>query len=296
MKKKLAGSRAEARSQGRGLPGEDAFTLIELLAVIAIIAILAAMLLPALSRAKENARRVICVSNVRQLQLMWLYYASENNDACVLADGGGIPPNAQALPDYPMLAPPWVSGQMDFDGTQLANTSVGLLINPFFARFANYNKNPSLYKCPDDVSAVKVAGISLPRVRSYALNTILNGDNAMVSGEYTAIRKLGQVRSPSDQFAFLDENPNTLGNPGFVLPWETNSFLCLPGSYHNGSSVLSFVDGHVTTHLWVDPRTKMPLMPIWTNSDGVNPPGSSLIVESGSPDPVWLHSKSARLQ
>ncbi len=116
------------------------FTLIELLVVIAIIAILAALLLPALSRAKIRAQAVMCMSNTKQLALAWISYAGDNNDTLA-------PPSDSNVSG----GPNWCQGRLDW-GTGTDNTNTLYLTNPQVALLAPYYAGQyKLFKCPADV-------------------------------------------------------------------------------------------------------------------------------------------------
>ncbi|HTL17984.1 MAG TPA: prepilin-type N-terminal cleavage/methylation domain-containing protein [Patescibacteria group bacterium] len=304
MRRQLANARALPRRRAR----RTAFTLIELLVVIAIIAILAALLLPAMSAAKESARRTKCLNNVKQIQLIALLYTVDQNDR--FASSRSI--NAEAnngtvylFKDWQIrqgFALPWVEGALDFSARNECNTSIVELVDTRYASFAVYNKNPGLYKCPDDATTVIEAdGTKLPRVRSYSQNWVIAGNGNVYASDAgrsdgAIRRKLSDVRNPGpdSQFAFLDENPNTLFTVEFMVDQNLYGFFNLPGSYHNGSGVISFVDGHVETHKWLSPLTKQPLTPIWQAFDGNT--DHSETIESGGPDPIWVHSKSAAPQ
>src|SRR4051812_30755012 len=142
------------------------FTLIELLVVIAIIAILAAMLLPALSRAKCKAHGISCMNNLKQLQLGWLIYSGDNEEK--LARVGGLdalvtdPNDPAAQPGGPKSN--WVLGRVDVapDGTDPLMIQKGLLYP--------YVNSLAVYKCPADRKALN----NTPTVRSMSMNCWMN--------------------------------------------------------------------------------------------------------------------------
>ena len=274
-----------------------AFTLVELLVTVTVIGILAALLLPALSGAKEAARRTQCLNNVKQMQLMSLLYVTDHNDWFVLPismDPAEVDHGGFRIGNPPPI-PAWVAGDLDFNGANLCNTATVLVVDARYAAFAVYNKNPSLYRCPDDPTTITLpSGNRVPRIRSYSENWMLGyPDKNNVNGYHRAIRqRITELVNPgpASQFSFLDENPNSLYTTTFLVDMARYGFWNLPGSYHSGASAIGFVDGHVETHRWLDPRTRLPLNPIWIAYGGNT--YSAETVERSGPDPIWLHSKS----
>jgi prepilin-type N-terminal cleavage/methylation domain-containing protein len=237
-------------SSQSGLPSQPAkaFTLIELLVVIAIIAILAAMLLPALARAKQQGKRVRCISNQKQLAVTWMLYATDFNDF-VPANGNVNPPN----PSVKL----WVQGA--FWNLNVGRTDT-YLVDPSYAQFANYLKKAQVYTCPTDAPKVRISGVDYPRTRSYSMNAYVgwigSWDNRM-STRYRIFRKHSEMgaKMPQGTYLFLDVNPKSICWPYFGMHMDRDAFFNFPGSSHAGSGVIAFSDGHIETHKWRDART-----------------------------------------
>ena len=144
-----------AHALARALPAcrRTAFTLIELLVVIAIIAILAALLLPALGKAKIKAQGISCINNLKQMQLCQVLYADDNNDRLV----------ASWATSDPKLT--WAAGDLRnaLEATNVAYTTGALL--------GSYARAASVYKCPADRATVN----NVPRVRSQSMNVFFGG-------------------------------------------------------------------------------------------------------------------------
>jgi prepilin-type N-terminal cleavage/methylation domain-containing protein len=229
-----------------GQKERSGFTLIELLVVIAIIAILAAMLLPALNAAKARAQGINCVNNLKQANLAWLMYASDNSETFA----------------YNLRPPPynntgsWTDDQQD---------NANLATDPTYltTRYAAYPpllggyiaNNAKIYKCPSDTRTAKVGTQTLPLTRSYSMNCYIGpkpGDG-IGGGVYHEFRRTGDLRDPSDMFVFIEEAPFSI-NDGFFCWFQgtpsANAWSDCPGSYHTRASGVSFADGHAVFHKW----------------------------------------------
>jgi len=276
MKMKLHGEVKEAR----------AFTLIELLVVISIIAILAALLLPVLAKAKNQAQCTDCMSNLRQVTLAIISYSLDMK-GCYPANEEGDQ-TALDTANPPVAVRPWVNGWLNYTGGSTgtdgpSDTNINYLISGVYTSTGPYVRGPGVFKCPADPSCTD-GNSGLPRVRSYSMNQALgccmDGTPGSTSDSYSVIgqwlsgsggeggpgswmtyQKDSQVTRPSPAALWLliDEHPDSINDGAFAVQIDpvTDSYAnwidhasCL----HDGACAFTFCDGHSVIHKWRDPQ------------------------------------------
>jgi prepilin-type N-terminal cleavage/methylation domain-containing protein/prepilin-type processing-associated H-X9-DG protein len=242
---------------------QEAFTLIELLVVIAIIAILAAMLLPALSRAKQKSQTIACINNLKQLTTAAVVYSVDFRDFWPLNNPGD---DAVNLANPPAGYSPrvWAEGR---EGSNLIDEQAANgMVSERVSLIAPYLKSKTVFRCPGDKKPWIINNQRLTRPRSYGMNAYVGWNSTpwhdMPNEQrYQIFRRTAHGQSGSTCFIFGEIHPDSLCRPMFGINMDLQTVYHVPGDYHGQVSNFAFLDGHTELHRWRDPQFNEPKPP-----------------------------------
>ena len=225
-------------------PARGGFTLIELLVVIAIIGVLASMLLPVLSKAKAKGQGVACLSNSKQLQLVWTLY-HEDNDGRIVPNTGGT----AALTATNQF---WNVGSLTAGtGYVLGNeTNTALFMDALLGRYAGTAK---IFRCPGDKYLAPT--VNQPFARQVSMNRWMNGSVTPAGAPFLLYRSMTEMRQPSELYVFIHEAASGIDDSLFTMSMgDVNTFANCnsAAAVHNASTSVGFADGHAESHRWAN--------------------------------------------
>jgi len=269
------------------------FTLIELLVVIAIIAILAAMLLPALSRAKDRANGIACVNNLKQLITSAHVYALDFDDRWPL-NGSGNSTIDLANPPANYVPNVWVEGR---EGSNLTDQrAADGMVSDRVSLLAPYmGKTKASFRCPADKALTTAGAVSYYRPRSYGMSTFVGWRGGLYHNEpnpaYRVFLRTTSVTRPADVFVFGELHPYSICRPQFGVHMDGANVYHIPGNQHRKVSVFAFADGHAESHKWVNAKFNNPAMAEsdgrWHSHDAPHPTATPAEIQA---DLTWLRT------
>jgi prepilin-type N-terminal cleavage/methylation domain-containing protein/prepilin-type processing-associated H-X9-DG protein len=246
-------NRCKAYAKRNG--SKDGFTLVELLVVISIIALLMAVLMPALAKAREQGKRVNCMSNLKQLTLGWLTYTEANNDKIV----NGAPQGSGTCLDCPAgpgnttaaVAPtnpsdehyrelPWIGnayGAIDDCYKKCAITTGALW---------RYVKNDKIYRCPTGNKGELITYTAVDGVNGLTASRGTGASTAL-------LKNRNQIKRTATQLVYVDEGKVTPDS--YAVNIDKPLWFDPPMVRHSNGTVVSFADGHSECWKWKSKKT-----------------------------------------